>query len=90
VKSFTNLLKAIILTSLIFGLFTAVSAQSKTLLKVQDHTSIAQISGTSNGQNVTYFNPYTSSNQTTFAGTFTGTLNSQAQKFYCIDLAHYL
>ena len=84
------LLRVIVFISLICGFSSNVIAQSKFLPKVQDYTSIAQISGTADGQSVTYKNPYTSSNQTTFAGTFNGTLNSHAEKFYCIDLQHYL
>ncbi|NJD22136.1 MAG: choice-of-anchor A family protein [Melioribacter sp.] len=85
------LLKVIVFISLIYGLTTNVIAQSKFLPKVQDHTSIAQIS-TSNaeGTGVSFINPYTNVRDTYFAGLFLGTLNSVSTKFYCIDINTHL
>lgn len=83
-------LRAIIIVALFFGLNFTLSAQSKNPQSVKDYTSIAKISGTADGKSITFFNPYTNQNQTSFAGTFNGTLNSQATKFYCIDLGHNL
>lgn len=78
-----------VLTLLVSFNFTLL-AQSKLPNSVKDYTSIARISGTADGKNITFFNPFTNQNQTSFAGTFNGTLNSEAKKFYCIDLGHSL
>jgi len=77
--------------SLIYGLTTNVIAQNKFLPKVQDHTSIAQISSSNaEGTGVSFINPYTNVRDTYFAGLFLGTLNSVSTKFYCIDINTHL
>jgi hypothetical protein len=53
--------------------------------------SVAKVTGTDIGTNVVFTNPYPPfGNMNVFAGTFTGTIDSNAAKFYCTDLAHYL
>jgi len=81
----------IVFISLIYGLTTNVIAQNKFLPKVQDHTSIAQISSSNaEGTGVSFINPYTNVRDTYFAGLFLGTLNSVSTKFYCIDINTHL
>ena len=91
-NTYTKLfLKVIVFISLIYGLTTNVTAQSKFLPKVQDHTSIAQISSSNaEGTGVSFINPYTNVRDTYFAGLFLGTLNSVSTKFYCIDINTHL
>lgn len=85
------LLRVVVFISLIYGLTTNVIAQSKFLPKVQDHTSIAQISSSNaEGTGVSFINPYTNVRDTYFAGLFLGTLNSVSTKFYCIDINTHL
>ena len=85
------LLRVIVFISLIYGLSTNVFAQSKFLSKVQDHTSIAQVSSSNaEGTGVNFLNPYTNVRDTYFAGLFLGTLNSVSTKFYCIDINTHL
>ena len=85
------LLRVIVFISLIYGLSTNVFAQSKFLPKVQDHTSIAQVSSSNaEGTGVNFLNPYTNVRDTYFAGLFLGTLNSVSTKFYCIDINTHL
>jgi choice-of-anchor A domain-containing protein/uncharacterized repeat protein (TIGR01451 family) len=85
------ILRVCLVLTLSMGMYlTSSFAQNKGVKSVTDYTSIAKVTSTADGQNTTYTNPYTSSSQTTFAGTFNGTLNSQAVKFYCIDLQHSL
>jgi choice-of-anchor A domain-containing protein/uncharacterized repeat protein (TIGR01451 family) len=55
----------------------------------QDYTSIAKVSGTADGTGVSFQNS-SGDNFNNFAGTFNGTLNDNAEKFYCIDLYHPL
>lgn len=83
-------LRVFAVLTLLFSLHFTLSAQSKIPYSVKDYTSIARISGTADGKSITFFNPFTNQNQTSFAGTFNGTLNSEAKKFYCIDLGHAL
>ncbi len=52
--------------------------------------SIAKVTATDKGSNVTFTNPYTNNNVTYWAGTFTGTLDNNPAKFYCIDIRKYL
>jgi hypothetical protein len=53
--------------------------------------SVAEVTGTDIGTNVTFTNPYPpGGNMNVFAGTFSGTIDTVASKFYCTDLAHYL
>lgn len=53
--------------------------------------SVAEVTGTDIGQNVVFTNPYPpGGNMNVFAGTFSGTIDTVASKFYCTDLAHYL
>jgi TQXA domain-containing protein len=53
--------------------------------------SVAKVTGTDIGTNVTFTNPYPpGGNMNVFAGTFAGTIDSNTAKFYCTDLAHYL
>lgn len=85
--SFFNILFIIFLINF-FG--NEVFGQNKFPNKPEDYTSIAKVTSTANGKNLTYKNPYTDSLITTFAGTFNGTLNSQSRKFYCIDLRNWL
>ncbi len=68
----------------------SVFAQTKFPTKPEDYTSIAKVTSTAEGKNLTYKNPYGDTLWTTFAGTFNGTLNSQSKKFYCIDLRQWL
>ncbi len=86
------LLRVIVFISLIYGLSTTVSAQTKKLLSVQDYTSIAIINSPRDGEGLelTFKNPYATGNRTLYAGTLKGALNSTPQKFYCIDLDHSL
>jgi len=49
--------------------------------------SIATVTGTDKGVNVTLPAPY---NSAVFAGTFNATIDANATKLYCIDLSHYL
>jgi choice-of-anchor A domain-containing protein/uncharacterized repeat protein (TIGR01451 family)/TQXA domain-containing protein len=65
-------------------------AQSKGIKKTTNYTSIAKITGTAEGKSIKYTNPYTNQQAKHFAGTFKGTLNSQNEKFYCVDLQHSL
>ncbi len=74
---------------LVFSL-TTFSQKSTGVKKVTDYTSIAKVTSYTNGVNITYTNPYSNSSQTSFAGAFDGTLNSQSKKFFCIDLSHNL
>jgi len=78
------------LLAIFFVLNISVIADSGNKNKTQDHTSLAKITGTADGQNTKITNPYTNSQVTYFAGTFNGSLNSSNAKFYCIDLQHYL
>lgn len=80
----------LLVVTLINFFLTEASGQTKFPNKPEDYTSIARVTSTAEGKNLTYINPYTNSSQTTFAGTFNGTLNSQSRKFYCIDLQQYL
>lgn len=68
----------------------AISQKIASVKKVTDYTSIAKVTAYTDGVNISYTNPYTNSTQSSFAGAFDGTLNSQSKKFYCIDLAHNL
>lgn len=53
--------------------------------------SVAEVTGTDIGQNVVFTNPYPpGGNMNVFAGTFSGSIDTTASKFYCTDLAHYL
>lgn len=84
-------LNVILILSLLMGLSYFSFAQNKGGIKnITDYTSIAKISGTQDGKNITYFNPITNQNSTNFAGTFKGTLNGTTKYFYCIDLGNYL
>ncbi len=84
-------LRVILVLSLIMGLSSFSFAQNKSGVKsITDYTSMAKISGTSTGKNITYTNPYSNQSSTTFAGTFKGTLNSEVKYFYCIDIGNYL
>ncbi|MCX8057297.1 MAG: Cys-Gln thioester bond-forming surface protein, partial [Ignavibacteria bacterium] len=90
-QKYTSLLKRLFLVFLVISLTSVYSyGQTKFPNKPEDYTSIARITSTAEGKNITYTNPYTSSSVTNFAGTFNGTLNSQPKKFYCIDLRQYL
>ena len=91
-NTYTKLfLRVVVFISLVYGLSTNVIAQSKFLPKVQDHTSIAQISSSNaEGTGVNFLNPYTDERDTYFAGLFNGTLNSVSTKFYCIDINTHL
>ncbi|MFA5804308.1 MAG: SdrD B-like domain-containing protein [Melioribacteraceae bacterium] len=85
------LLRVIVFISLIYGLSTTVSAQTKKLLSVQDYTSIAKITSKAEGTDLTFTRPYSpGGSMTIFAGVFNGTLNSVTKKFYCIDLSRDL
>ncbi len=87
-KPFLRVLLSIVL---LFGLTVTNIAQSKDGAKsVTDYTSIAKITGTAEGKTIKYTNPYTHNNAENFAGVFNGTLNGNAEKFYCIDLQHGL
>ena len=84
-------LTVILVLSLLLGLSYNSFAQSKGGVKnITDYTSIAKISGTQDGKNITYFNPITNQNSTNFVGTFKGTLNGTTKYFYCIDLGNFL
>ncbi|MFA3783372.1 choice-of-anchor A family protein [Melioribacteraceae bacterium 4301-Me] len=90
-KQHLNNVFMLVLLSAFLVVLSSTKAQIKSgAKKVTDYTSIAQVSGTADGINVTYKNPYTNNNQTSYAGTFKGTLNGNAEKFYCIDLQHNL
>ena len=65
-------------------------SQNKFPNKPEDYTSILVVAGTAEGVNLKYKNPYGDTLWTTYAGTFNGTINSQPEKFYCIDLQNYL
>ncbi|MFH1194421.1 MAG: SdrD B-like domain-containing protein, partial [bacterium] len=52
--------------------------------------STAILTGTDKGENVSFTNPITNSSVTYFSGTFKGTIDGSAAKFYCIDLGHSL
>lgn len=55
-------------------------------------SSIARVIATAKGTNNIKFNdPYNTGNVfNAWAGTFSGTINSQNSNFYCIDISHYL
>ncbi len=91
-KHLSNCVFGLVLFSVFLIAFSTFTfAQTKNGAKeVTDYTSIAKISGTADGKSVTYKNPFTNNNQTSFAGTFKGTLNGHSEKFYCIDLQHSL
>ncbi len=86
-------------TKLFFVLFLTVvfsatmfAGNKKSGDQVQDYTSIARVTSTAEGTNLNFLNPILDppSYRTGWAGTFNGTLNSDAVKFYCIDLGHGL
>jgi len=53
--------------------------------------SVAKVTGTDVGTNISFTNPYPPHNtMNVFAGTFAGTIDSNTASFYCTDLAHYL
>ncbi len=84
-------LRVILVLSLIISFSSSAFAQGKNGVKsVTDYTSIAKISSTSVGKNITFFNPPMNNTATYFAGTFKGTLNGETKYFYCIDLGHNL
>ncbi|NWF91263.1 MAG: Cys-Gln thioester bond-forming surface protein, partial [Ignavibacteriaceae bacterium] len=86
-----TLLRVTLALALLFVLSnTAISQKLTGVKKVADYTSIAKVTSYIDGVSITYTNPYSSTSQTSFAGAFDGTLNSQAKKFYCIDLSHNL
>ncbi|MDP2039174.1 MAG: SdrD B-like domain-containing protein, partial [Ignavibacteria bacterium] len=91
-KKSTTAMVSMLLAILLLASFSYPAYAQKVtgVKKVMDHTSIARVSTYTDGVNITYKNPYTNNNQTTFAGAFDGTLNSAAKKFYCIDLTHNL
>ena len=91
-KKSTTAMVSMLLAILLLASFSYPAYAQKVtgVKKVMDHTSIASVSTYTDGVNITYKNPYTNNNQTTFAGAFDGTLNSAAKKFYCIDLTHNL
>lgn len=89
-KQPTTIVKVLMILALTFSLGLNTFAQSKNNFGVKDYTSIAQISGTSSGETVSYTNPFNNQSASNFAGTFHGTLNSNSEKFYCIDLQHGL
>ncbi len=86
----TTLVRMLMVLAFTIILGITVFGQSKNPQKVQDHTSIAEISGTAEGKTISYTNPYNNQSASNFAGAFNGTLNSHAEKFYCIDLQHCL
>ncbi len=65
-------------------------SQTKVLKKVTDRTSIAQIISREDGVTVKFIIPYSNQYDAYFAGTLSGTLNSQPKKFYCIDINNRL
>jgi choice-of-anchor A domain-containing protein/uncharacterized repeat protein (TIGR01451 family) len=86
-NKYSNLFfRVILVTTLLLGQSFTAFAQSKSVKSVMNGTSIIVLSGTAEGATITY--TFNSSSKTNFAGVITGTLNSQTQKFYCIDLLH--
>lgn len=79
--------RVLVVLALVFSFCAGLYAQNNS---VNDYTSIAKISGTADGKTIAYTNPYTNQSASNFAGTFKGTLNSNSEKFYCIDLQHNL
>lgn len=71
-----NIIKSIIL----FAIFLS-------FISYADVKSIATVTGTDMGVNVTLPSPF---NSTVFAGTFNATINGNSTKLYCIDLYHTL
>ncbi len=53
-------------------------------------SSIAKVLEIYKGTNITYTNPYTNSSQSSFAGTFKGSVDNNTAYFYCIDIRHNL
>jgi choice-of-anchor A domain-containing protein/uncharacterized repeat protein (TIGR01451 family) len=86
-NKYSNLFfRVILVTTLLLGQSFTAFAQSKSVKSVMNGTSIIVLSGTADGTTITY--TFNSSSKTSFAGVITGTLNSQTQKFYCIDISH--
>ena len=76
----------ILATLMVCGQIFTSFAQSKSVKSVLNNTSVIVLSGTAEGTTITY--TYNGNSKSNFAGVITGTLNSQTQKFYCIDLMH--
>ncbi len=56
-----------------------------------ENSAVAKVLSTDKGVNVKFTNPYTSSQMSTWAGTFKGEINSVGNiKFFCIDISHNL
>ncbi len=82
----------VIIIGLLLTLFTGYTFAQKQLgdKSVTDYTSIVKVTGTAEGINIKYTNPYSNNTQEAFAGTLNGAVNSLAKKFYCIDIRNLL